>query len=104
MDNPLYTIEENNNKNNEKEKKEQNENKDVKNINQRIEDYELNNDALIFELKELNKQYEEMKKNKNTNMSRDISRDKKSKYSIGSTMKSSISNFIKDTQSEHKLK
>ena len=104
LDNPLYTIEENNNKNNEKEKKEQNENKDVKNINQRIEDYELNNDALIFELKELNKQYEEMKKNKNTNMSRDISRDKKSKYSIGSTMKSSISNFIKDTQSEHKLK
>ena len=104
LDNPLYTIEENNNKNNEKEKKEQNENNEVKNINQRIEDYELNNDALIFELKELNKQYEEMKKNKNTNMSRDISRDKKSKYSIGSTMKSSISNFIKDTQSEHKLK
>lgn len=105
LENPLYTIEENNIKKKGNEK-EQSGNKEVKDINQKIEDYEINNDALLFELKELNKQYEEMTKNKNkkNKKNRETSRDKKSTYSIGSTMKSSISNFIKDTQSEHKFK
>ena len=105
LENSLYTIEENNIKKKGNEK-EQSGNKEVKDINQKIEDYEINNDALLFELKELNKQYEEMTKNKNkkNKKNRETSRDKKSTYSIGSTMKSSISNFIKDTQSEHKFK
>ena len=96
LENPLYTIEENNIKKKGNEK-EQSGNKEVKDINQKIEDYEINNDALLFELKELNKQYEEMTKNKNkkNKKNRETSRDKKSTYSIGSTMKSSISNFIK---------
>ena len=98
LQNNLYTIEENNKENDGKKDKDKEESKEVKDIQQKIEDTELNNDALLFELKELNKQYEELTK------SRDNSKDRKSRYSISSTMKSSISNLIRDTQSENKFK
>ena len=108
LQNNLFTIQEN--KINEKEKdKDKDKEKDiekdnnkgeVKEIHKRIEEYELNNDALLFELKELNKHYEELIKDKDKGKSN--SKEKKQRYSIGSTMKSSISNFI--TQSENKFK
>jgi len=98
----LYTIEENNKQNENKKSKSKNKNKkendEIKDIHKKIEDCELNNDALLFELKELNRQYEELTKNKEN------SKDKKPRYSINSSMKSTISNFNKETQSDHKFK
>ena len=101
MQNNLYTIEENKTKN-KKGKKEKDE---IKELHKKIEDCELNNDELLNELKELNKQYEELTKNKdakdNTNSN---SKEKKQRLSVASTMKSSVSNYIRDTISENKFK
>ncbi len=97
IQNNLFTIEENLQKNENDEKdKEKKENNEVKDIQQKIEDCEMNNDVLIFELKQLNKQYEKLTKSKEN------SREKKQRYSFGSTMKSSNSNLIKISQSERK--
>ena len=97
IQNNLFTIEENLQKNENDEKdKEKEENNEVKDIQQKIEDCEMNNDVLIFELKQLNKQYEKLTKSKEN------SREKKQRYSFGSTMKSSNSNLIKISQSERK--
>jgi len=99
MQNNLYTIEENKNKKRKKEKDE------IKELNQQIEDCEVNNDELLNELKELNKQYEELTKNKDTkDNTNNNSKEKKQRLSVASTMKSSISNYIRDTISENKFK
>ena len=99
MQNNLYTIEENKNKKRKKEKDE------IKELNQQIEDCEVNNDELLNELKELNKQYEELTKNKDTKDSTNSnSKEKKQRLSVASTMKSSVSNYIRDTISENKFK
>ena len=93
----LYTIKENQQKN-EKDEKENDEEKEseVKDLQQKIENCEMSNDALVDELKELNKEYEKLTKNTDNN------KDKKQRYSFGSTMKSSSSNLMKDTQSENR--
>ena len=88
--NNLYTIDENDKKNEKVNEK----SKEKKNIQQKIEDCELNNDALLFELKELNKQYEELTKNK------DNSKEKKRRFSFNSTTMKST----KETQHENKFK
>ena len=104
--NNLFTIEENkiienqNEKDIDKNDEKDDDKEDVKEIHKKIEEYELNNDALLFELKELNKHYEELTKNKRKSNSKE--KEKKQRYSSGSTMKSSISNFF--TQSENKFK
>ena len=97
----LYTIEENQQKK-EKDEKENDEEKEseVKDLHQKIENCEMNNDALVYELKELNKEYEKLTKNKDNN--KDNNRDKRQRYSFGSTMRSSSSNLMKDTQSENR--
>ena len=111
LKNSLYTIEEINKQNenkiiNDKNKNEnENENEDViHDINQKIEDYKSNNDDLLFELKELKKQYEELTKNKDNIKETKNSIDKKPRYSRTTTMKSTNSNFFKETQSDHKYK
>lgn len=92
--NNLYTIDENDKKNKKVNKK----SNEKKNIQQKIEDCELNNDALLFELNELNKQYEELTKNN------DLSKEKKPSFSFNNTTMKSTSNFTKETQHENKFK
>ena len=55
-------------------------NKEIEDINNKIKDYENNNDALIFELTELNKNYENLIMNKRKNK-----KEKKLNYSFQST-------------------
>ena len=97
MQNNLYTIEENKIK----DKKGKKEKDEIKQLHQKIEDCELNNDELLKELKELNIQYEEITKHKDN---KDNSKEKKQRLSVASTMKSSVSNYIRDTLSENKFK
>ena len=77
LDNELYTIDENNtniiydknNKNNKKKEnqKDNNNKKGIEDINIKIEDFENNNEALLYELKELNKRYDNLVMNKRKN-------------------------------------
>ena len=74
LDNELYTIDENNtniiyDKNNKKKEnqKDNNNKKGVEDINIKIEDFENNNEALLYELKELNKRYDNLVMNKRKN-------------------------------------
>ena len=107
LKNNLYTIEEINKQN---ENKKINKNKKenvIHDIHQKIEDYKLNNNDLLFELKELKKQYEELTKNKNSINSSKITKnsgDKKQRYSRTTSLKSTNSNFNKETQSDTKFK
>ena len=72
LKNDLFIIEENNtddilNKNKKKNENQRNKNSDIKDINNKIEDFETNNEALLYALKELNKRYENLIINKRRN-------------------------------------
>ena len=92
--NDLFVIEENNPNAKKKEKddkKEKNSN-DITDINNKIEDFETNNEALLYELKELNKRYENLIMNKRKNNMGN--KDRKHTYSFQSTTnRSTTSNF-----------
>ena len=104
LDNDLFTIEENNTNikydKNKKIKegvtkpdiKDKNKSKDeITDINNKIEDYETNNEALLYELIELNKKYESLLSNKRKN---DTIRIKEPKHTFSlSSNRSTTSNF-----------
>jgi len=97
LKNDLFIIEENNknvifDKNKKKENNnEKQKNNDIEDINNKIEDYEANNEALLYELKELNKRYENLIMNKRKyNFG---NKDRKQTYSFQSTNRSTTSNF-----------
>ena len=101
----LYTIDEINVNNNlvynkdknkinkdkkeENNKKDENEINDINDINNKIEDFENNNEALIYELTELNKRYENLLLNKRKK--NEINR--RQNYTIQSTNRSTTSNL-----------
>lgn len=107
LENNLFTIEERQNviestKNKTQDKDKYKKKEDDKgDIYHKIEDYELNNDELLLELKELTKEYEKL--TNNGSKSKENSKEKNQRYSIRSTMKSTASNFMK-TQSDNKFK
>ena len=91
LKNDLFIIEEFNSKaifdkNRQKDNKI---NAEVTNINNKIEDYESNNEALLYELKELNKRYENLILNKRKNI-----KNRKTTYSFQSTTNRSTTGDI----------
>ena len=95
LKNDLFIIEENNtddilNKNKKKNENQRNKNSDIKDINNKIEDFETNNEALLYELKELNKRYENLIINKRRNNG---NKERKQTYSFQSTNRTTTSNF-----------
>ena len=72
--------------------KDKNKSKDeITDINNKIEDYETNNEALLYELIELNKKYESLLSNKRKN---DTIRIKEPKHTFSfSSNRSTTSNF-----------
>ena len=94
----LYTIEENKKIDSEYENEKGKNYKQIKDRNKNLGEHEINDDELFLELKQLNKQYDELTK------SHDSRDNKKPKYTENSTMKTTGSNFIKDMQSEKKNK
>jgi hypothetical protein len=92
LKNDLFIIEEFNSKaifdkNRQKDNKI---NAEVTNINNKIEDYESNNEALLYELKELNKRYENLIINKRRNNG---NKERKQTYSFQSTNRTTTTNF-----------
>ena len=97
--NDLFIIEENNtnvvfDKNKKKKKKDEKkkeDNNEIKDLNNKIEDYETNNEALLYELTELNKRYENLIMNKRKNNI--ANKERKQTYSFQSTNRSTTTNF-----------
>ena len=77
-------------KNKKKNENQRNKNNDIKDINNKIEDFETNNEALLYELKELNKRYENLIINKRRNNG---NKERKQTYSFQSTNRTTTSNF-----------
>ena len=97
--NDLFIIEENNTnvvfdknkKKKEKDEKKKEDNNEIKDLNNKIEDYETNNEALLYELTELNKRYENLIMNKRKNNI--ANKERKQTYSFQSTNRSTTTNF-----------
>ena len=97
--NDLFIIEENNTnvvfdknkKKKEKDEKKKEDNNEIKDLNNKIEDYETNNEALLYELTELNKRYENLIMNKRKNNI--ANKERKQTYSFQSTNRSKTTNF-----------
>jgi len=109
LNNDLSVIEENNTKiiydknkkgkdNNKKNDKNKKNNDEIKNLNNKIEDFETNNEALLYELKELNKRYENLIMNKRKNNYG--TKDKKQTYSFQMTNKTTTTNFNTNLRQE----
>ena len=60
-------------------------------MNNKIENYETNNEALLYELTELNKRYENLIMNKRKNNI--ANKERKQTYSFQSTNRSTTTNF-----------
>ena len=95
LKNDLFIIEENNtdalfDKNKKKNEKQRNKSSDIRDINNKIEDFETNNEALLYELKELNKKYENLIINKRRNNG---NKERKQTYSFQLTNRSTTTNF-----------
>jgi hypothetical protein len=95
LKNDLSIIEENNtdalfDKNKKKNEKQRNKSTDIRDINNKIEDFETNNEALLYELKELNKKYENLIINKRRNNG---NKERKQTYSFQLTNRSTTTNF-----------
>ena len=95
LKNDLSIIEENNtdalfDKNKKKNEKQRNKSSDIRDINNKIEDFETNNEALLYELKELNKKYENLIINKRRNNG---NKERKQTYSFQLTNRSTTTNF-----------
>ena len=93
----LYTIEESKKMESEYDNEKGKNYKQIKDRNKSIGD-RINDDELFFELKQLNKQYDELTK------SHDSRDNKKPRYTENSTMKTTVSNFIRDIPGENKNK
>jgi hypothetical protein len=97
--NDLFIIEENNTnvvfdknkKKKEKDEKKKEDNNEIKDLNNKIENYETNNEALLYELTELNKRYENLIMNKRKNNI--ANKERKQTYSFQSTNRSTTTNF-----------
>ena len=95
LKNDLSIIEENNtdalfDKTKKKNEKQRNKSSDIRDINNKIEDFETNNEALLYELKELNKKYENLIINKRRNNG---NKERKQTYSFQLTNRSTTTNF-----------
>ena len=88
--NLIYKKDKNKNTNNiDKKNDNNNEGNEIKDINNKIEDYENNNEALLYELTELNKKYENLIMNKR----KKNKKEKKQNYTFQSTNRTTTSNL-----------
>ena len=99
IDNNLNNIEESGRK---IIKKEEEKKKEAADIQNKIDNCKLNNDELLFEIKELNDQYQKLIKNRDN--SKDKDKYKKTRYSFHSTTYKTLSNTMKYSQTDNKFK
>jgi DNA repair exonuclease SbcCD ATPase subunit len=97
IDNNLNNIEESGRKIIKKEDEKKKEALDIKN---KIDNCKINNDELLFEIKELNDQYQKLIKSQDNSKDK----DKKTRYSFHSTTYKTLSNTMKYSQTENKFK